>query len=41
MQALPQEPVKNDIYLKVPAGFKFEGKENQDYCLKLNNNVYV
>ena len=39
--AFPQAPVEKEIYMKIPKGFKMEGKYNsEEYVLKLHRNVY-
>ena len=40
VQAFPQAPVENFLYLKVPAGFEVEGGTRDEYDLKLHKNVY-
>ena len=38
--AFPQAPVEKEIYMKVPKGFQVMGKDQDEYVLKLNKNVY-
>ena len=39
--AFPQAPVEKEIYMRIPKGFKMDGKYNsEEHVLKLHRNVY-
>ena len=38
--AFPQAPVELDLYMKVPKGFEIEGGNEDDYVLKIHQNIY-
>ena len=38
--AFPQAPVKRDLYMKIPKGFDIEGGNEDDYVLKIHQNIY-
>jgi hypothetical protein len=38
--AFPQAPIEKTLYMEVPKGFKIEGYDRRQHCLKLHKNVY-
>ena len=36
----PQVPIERELYMKIPKGVKFQGKDSEDHILKLNNSTY-
>ena len=40
VQEFSQAPIEKDFYLKVPAGFQVEDRDNNNYALKLHRNIY-
>ena len=40
VQAFPQAPTENPIYLKIPIGFQMSKGAPKDYILKVNKNMY-
>ena len=38
--AYPQAPIEREIYMKIPRGMEIEGKNKEDYVLKLHRNIY-
>jgi Reverse transcriptase (RNA-dependent DNA polymerase) len=40
VQAFPQAPVEQELYIDIPKGCKIEGKNNSEYALKDHKNIY-
>jgi hypothetical protein len=41
VQAFPQAPVENELYIEIPRGCDMGGKHNnKDWALKVLNNIY-
>ena len=41
VQAFPQADLKEDVYMRIPAGFYFKDSDgNEEYVLKLKRNLY-
>ena len=40
MLAFLQAPIERDLYIKIPKGYELPKGKNDDYVLKLNNNLY-
>ena len=38
--AYPQAPIEREIYMKIPRGMEIEGRNKEDYVLKLHRNIY-
>ena len=38
--SLPQAPVERYLYMKVPKVFDIEGRNEDDYVLKIQRNIY-